>query len=235
MTSANGNRQHRTSSAPSDSKRAARGKCKRQFITFIICVFLVGGIAGGLIVGGVQALGGNGAKEQPPYGTRDGKSVTENGELMLIQDAAGFTPLDCELSEELQEFTYYMCRAYYIDFDFTMSLMLSESSFNANAVSQDGHDFGLMQIRDCNNDWLKEELGVTDMLNPYENIRAGLYILRGLFEKYNDSSKVVMAYKMGEYGASVLWDKGVYETTASQRVLAQADKFAAERNGSNEQ
>lgn len=235
MTSANGNRQHRTSSAPSDSKRAARGKCKRQFITFIICVFLVGGIAGGLIVGGVQALGGNDAKEQPPYGTRDGKSVTENGELMLIQDAAGFTPLDCELSEELQEFTYYMCRAYYIDFDFTMSLMFSESSFNAAAVSQDGHDFGLMQIRDCNNDWLKEELGVTDMLNPYENIRAGLYILRGLFEKYNDSSKVVMAYKMGEYGASVLWDKGVYETTASQRVLAQADKFAAERNGSNEQ
>ena len=235
MTSVNGNRQHRTSSAPSDSKRAARGKCKRQFITFIICVFLVGGIAGGLIVGGVQALGGNDAKEQPPYGTRDGKSVTENGELMLIQDAAGFTPLDCELSEELQEFTYYMCRAYYIDFDFAMSLMFSESSFNAAAVSQDGHDFGLMQIRDCNNDWLKEELGVTDMLNPYENIRAGLYILRGLFEKYNDSSKVVMAYKMGEYGASVLWDKGVYETTASQRVLAQADKFAAERNGSNEQ
>ena len=38
MTSANGNRQHRTSSAPSDSKRAARGKCKRQFITFIICL-----------------------------------------------------------------------------------------------------------------------------------------------------------------------------------------------------
>ena len=226
MTSANGNRQHRTSSAPSDSKRAARGKCKRQFITFIICVFLVGGIAGGLIVGGVQqALGGNDAKEQQPYGTRDGKSVTENGELMLIQDAAGFTPLDCELSEELQEFTYYMCRAYYIDFDFAMSLMFSESSFNAAAVSQDGHDFGLMQIRDCNN----------DLLNPYENIRAGLYILRGLFEKYNDSSKVVMAYKMGEYGASVLWDKGVYETTASQRVLAQADKFAAERSSSNEQ
>ena len=28
---------------------------------------------------------------------------------------------------------------------------------------------------------------------------------------------------------------GVYETTASQRVLAQADKFAAERNGNNEQ
>lgn len=131
MTSANGNRQHRTSSAPSDSKRAARGKCKRQFITFIICVFLVGEIAGGLIVRGVQALGGNDAKEQPPYGTRDDKSVTENGELMLIQDAAGFTPLDCELSEELQEFTYYMCRAYYIDFDFTMSLMFSESSFNA--------------------------------------------------------------------------------------------------------
>lgn len=217
-----------------NSKRATRKKCKRQFITFIICIFIVGGIAGGLIVGGVHALGGNDTKQQP-YGTRDGKSVSDNGELMLIQDVAAFTPLNCALSDELQEFTYYMCQAYYIDFDFTMALMFSESSFNASAVSQDGHDFGLMQIRDCNNDWLKEELGVTDMLNPYENIRAGLYILRGLFEKYDDSSKVVMAYKMGEYGASVLWDKGVYETTASQRVLAQADKFAAERNGSNEQ
>lgn len=82
-------------------------------------------------------------KEQQPYGTRDGKSVTENGELMLIQDAAGFTPLDCELSEELQEFTYYMCRAYYIDFDFAMSLMFSESSFNAGRGSQDGHRFRL--------------------------------------------------------------------------------------------
>lgn len=218
-----------------NSKRDTRKKCKRQFITFIICIFIVGGIAGGLVVGGVHALGGNDTEKQQPYGTRDGKSVSDNGELMLIQDVAAFTPLNCALSDELQEFTYYMCQAYYIDFDFAMALMFSESSFNASAVSQDGHDFGLMQIRDCNNDWLKEELGVTDMLNPYENIRAGLYILRGLFEKYNDSSKVVMAYKMGEYGASVLWDKGVYETTASQRVLAQADKFAAERNGSNEQ
>lgn len=30
MTSANGNRQHRTSSAPSDSKRAARGQIRRR-------------------------------------------------------------------------------------------------------------------------------------------------------------------------------------------------------------
>lgn len=213
------------------NKKATRKKCKRQFITFIICIFLVGGITGGLIVGGVHALGENGAEKKQPYGTRDGKSVSDNGELMLIQDVAAFTPLNCALSDELQEFTYYMCQAYYIDFDFAMALMFSESSFNASAVSQDGHDFGLMQIRDCNNDWLKEKLGVTDMLNPYENIRAGLYILRGLFEKYDDSSKVVMAYKMGEYGASVLWENGVYETNASRRVLAKAEEYTAQRGG----
>lgn len=71
-------------------------------------------------------------------------------------------------------------------------------------------------------------LGLTDMTNPYQNIRAGLYILRRLFEKYDDPAKVLMAYNMGEYGASVLWEQGVFETTFTRRVLTTADEFATE-------
>ena len=38
-----------------------------------------------------------------------------------------------------------------------------------------------------------------------------------------------MAYNMGEYGASTLWDKGVYETNYSIKVLTKADEYEAQR------
>lgn len=226
MTSANGNRQHRTSSAPSDSKRAARGKCKRQFITFIIGIFLVGGIAGGLIVGGVHALGGNDTEKQQPYGTRDGKVITDDG--VLTVQSSDFVPLECALSDDLQEYTYYMCQAYYIDFDFVMALMFTESSFRTDVVSKT-NDYGLMQINSINHKELEDKLGITDLTDGYQNIRAGLYILRGMFEKYDDEAKVLMAYNMGDYGASVLWKRGVYTTSYTNKILAKADEYAAQR------
>ena len=40
------------------------------------------------------------------------------------------------------------------------------------------------QINQCNAGYLQERVGAADLLNPYDNIKGGLYILRGLFEKY---------------------------------------------------
>ena len=108
--------------------------------------------------------------------------------------------------------------------------MYAESSFRTDVVS-DTDDYGLMQINSVNHEKLTENLGITDFTDPYQNIRAGVYILRGLFEKYDDAAKVLMAYNMGDYGASVLWDKGVYSTTYTNKVLAKADEYAAMRGG----
>ena len=58
-------------------------------------------------------------------------------------------------------------------------------------------------------------------------------ILRGLFEKYEDPALVCMAYNLGEYGASVLWDKGIYETSYSRNVLSVADEYEAQRGGTD--
>ena len=107
-----------------------------------------------------------------------------------------------------------------------MALMYTESSFRADVVSGT-NDYGLMQINKCNHEELSSALGITDFNEPYQNIRAGLYILRRLFEKYDEPSMVCMAYNMGEYGASVLWDNGVYSTSYSQKVLAKMDEYTA--------
>jgi hypothetical protein len=43
-----------------------------------------------------------------------------------------------------------------------------------------------------------------------------------------------MAYNMGEYGASVLWEQGVVETSYSRKILARANEFETEMKGGNE-
>lgn len=199
-------------------------KQQQATLVFIISIFLIGAIFGGIATGVIKDAT---ADKKPLYGSRDGNSIADDGELIVLKGTeADFVPIDCELPYELQEYTYYLCQAYYIDFDFVMALMFTESAFKADIVSPT-NDYGLMQINACNHKELEDKLGITDIMEPYQNIRAGLYMLRGLFEKYDDASRVCMAYNLGEYGASVLWDKGIYSTSYSNKILAKADEYAS--------
>lgn len=203
------------------------------FVRRILLSWLIFLIIGGLIGGAIghvatkkKVQAGEGQLQTAEYGTRDGRSFAVEAS-MDWDGGCEFAPIDCALPEELQEFTFYLSKGYYIDFSFAMGLMYCESGFRTEIVSGT-NDYGLMQINVCNHEWLAEDLGLTDMTNPYQNIRAGLYILRRLFEKYDDPAKVCMAYNMGEYGASMLWEQGIYETSYSRKVLAKADEFKAQ-------
>ena len=209
--------------------RSSRAAGKRLIISAIV-ILIIGAVIGGAIAWAIAAGSTAAAQEErntTPYGTRDGKTLSGEGTYEYMSDNA-FTPLKCALPENLQEFTYYLCEAYYIDFDFVMGLMFTESSFQTEVISGT-NDYGLMQINECNHAELSDKLGITDFTEPYQNIRAGMYILRRLFEKYDEPALVCMAYNMGEYGASVLWEKGIYETAYSQKVLAKADEYAVQR------
>jgi len=166
---------------------------------------------------------------QPMYGTRDGRVFTDGGEMSMDWggDELEFKPLDVPLDEGTQEFIFYLSYGYYIDFPFVMGLIKNESTFRTDIISKT-KDYGLMQINICNHKKLEERLGIDDFLDPTQNIRAGLYILRTLFEKYDDPAKVLMAYNMGESGAKVLWDKGIYETSYTRKVLTYANQFERE-------
>ena len=122
-----------------------------------------------------------------------------------------FIPLDCNLDEATQEFTFYLCKGYDIDWTLVMALMQKESSFRSNIISSTD-DYGLMQINKCNHEWLEETIGVTDFLDKEQNIRAGVFVLRKLFEKYTDPNLVLMAYNMGSNGAEKLWNKESIQT-----------------------
>jgi hypothetical protein len=175
--------------------------------------------------------------EVEPYGTIDGKTFNWGlAENWKSGAELGFIPLEVELDEELQEFIYCLSYGYNIDYAFVMGLIEAESTYQVDVVSST-NDYGLMQINTVNHEWLKEKLGVTDFLDPYQNTRSGIYILRNLFEKYEDPEKVLMAYNMGETGAKRLWDKGIYETDYTNKVIKNIMKiknYINERMENNE-
>lgn len=228
------------------SKNTAKQRNNKKFRNIIISwvIVLVVGILIGTCISklgqadSVEALTTvQQFSEVEPYGTIDGKTFnwglskdwTSGSEL-------GFTPLEVELDEDLQEFIYCLSYGYNIDYAFVMGLIQTESTFNPNVVSST-NDHGLMQINKVNHGWLQEKLGITDLLDPYQNARSGIYILRNLFEKYEEPEKVLMAYNMGENGAKKLWDKGVYETNYTRKTMthiSEIQNYIDERMNENE-
>lgn len=164
------------------------------------------------------------------YGAYDERYFTEEISLDWGVGDLDFKPLDCKMPEEQQEFVYYLCSGYNLDFTLVMALIQHESSFDPNVISNT-NDYGYMQINAINHDWLTETIGVTDYTDPYQNIRAGVFVLRKLFERYQDTDMVLMAYNMGENGASRLWEKGIFETDYTQSILTIQEQFNDQLEG----
>lgn len=163
-------------------------------------------------------------KQFTVYGAYDDRCFTSEVSLddWVMDDK--FEQLDCELDKETQEFVYYLCKSYDVDFTFVMAVMQAESSFEADLISGT-NDYGLMQINKSNHEWVTKAIGVTDFTDPKENVRAGCFIIRKLFEKYQKSEMVLMAYHFGEHGAKTLWNEGVYECKYSQTVMEYQKQF----------
>lgn len=141
-----------------------------------------------------------------------------------------FSPIDCKLTEELQEYTYYICQHSGIEFELAMAVMSAESAFDPEAVSGTG-DYGLMQINEIALPELTDELGITDITDPYQNIRGGVYLLEGYAAKYDEPARVLMAYNMGDYGSSTLWEEGIHTTAYTEKVLTKYKEFKEATHG----
>lgn len=198
---------------------------KRLIISLVIS-FMIGLLLGILLMFGINKW--NDAKDPGTYGTIDGKVFTDEVSMDWSSGAElGFVPLDVPLDEDVQEFVYCLSYGYNIEFPFVMALINEESSFRSDVVSET-NDYGLMQINEINHKWLTETIGVTNYLDPYENVRSGIFILRNLFEKYEDPEKVLMAYTLGESGAAELWKNGVHETRYSNSIMKTAAEYEKE-------
>lgn len=192
---------------------------RRVFFTIAMCSFIVGLL--GFVIG-------YSITEKRPiviYGLPDGKIYKASIFQHEWERDNDFVYLsDVPLSEDIQRFIYYLASAYEIDYPLVLAMIERESHFEADTISPT-NDYGLMQINRINHAQLNKELGVNDFLDPYSNIKAGMFMLRKLFEKYEAVDTVLMAYNMGESGAKRLWVKGIFESKYSSSICAKADEY----------
>lgn len=198
------------------SKPIKRRTIANRIITSWVIIALIFSVAGFAI--GAVSHSSKPKTETLIYGrAADGKIFDGDMSVSYESEDTLFVPLGVPLDSDEQEFIYYLSKGYNMDFTFVMAIIQQESGYQPDAVSNTD-DYGLMQINKVNHGYITDEIGVTNYLDPYENVRAGMFILRKLFEKYETPEKVLMAYNLGESGAKALWDKGVFETNYSKSV-----------------
>ncbi len=143
-------------------------------------------------------------------------------------EADGFTYLkSIPLDKNVQKYIYFMSRKYGVEYAVVLAVMDHESRFQYNATSKSGTDHGLMQINERNSEYLYNNIGVTDINNPYQNIQSGVWMLSCFLYKYEDTTQALMAYNCGEGGAKKLWANGQYSSAYSEAVLEEIDGYRA--------
>ena len=162
--------------------------------------------------------------------TASATSATQDTTVTEPVEAETFEPLECDLPVNLQEYTYYICQHSGVDFALVMAVMYTESGFDPEAVSATG-DCGLMQINEINLAELTDKLMITDITDPYQNIRSGIYLLEQYTKKYKDAERVLMAYNMGDYGSSSLWEEGIHSTAYTEKVIEKYKEYKEANNG----
>jgi soluble lytic murein transglycosylase-like protein len=122
----------------------------------------------------------------------------------------------------------YYSAIYKVDSELVQAVIDGESEGRADAINYNRngtHDTGLMQINSCNHNWLREELGITDFYDPRQNIQCGCYILGLLSRKYESVNRILMSYNMGESRTSQLWERGIYSSSYSRKVVRKLNQI----------
>ncbi len=139
--------------------------------------------------------------ETPPPGT----AATET--TPAEPPAPGFEPYGfIPLPDDLQASIYAAGAEYEIAYDLILAVIKTESEFDAAAIGDSGHAYGLMQIQPRWWDKLARELGLTGYrTDPAQNAGLGIAILSFLLtESGGDLDKALIAYNGGaDYPAKV--------------------------------
>ena len=210
----------------------------RVIVLFLVAVFLVGGLLG-FVIGRVSAADSDIPNEPSIQNTQnevsrplDTKPIVVIPTTSEVETSAPTEPekfyYDCPLDHDLQDYIRELCIENDVPMDLVIAMISVESSFRPNVVSGTS-DYGLMQINKINHEWLSEEYNITDFLDPYQNVFCGITIIAEHLEKTDgDIALALMRYNCGATGAKRLWDKGIYSTSYTEKILAAMEVYGNE-------
>ena len=126
------------------------------------------------------------------------------------------------LDTELQLFIVQLCEEHHIEPTIVFAMIDRESKFDADATGDSGKSFGLMQIQKRWHIERMEDLGCTDLLDPYQNVTVGIDYLAECMGKGKGIEWALMAYNGGASYANSMAQKGIVSGYATE-VLANSE------------
>lgn len=153
----------------------------------------------------------------------------QDSPLILIQEdiAMEVFYFDVPLDEDIQDYIRELASEEDLPVELILAIIGAESNYDPCAVSKTG-DYGLMQINAINHEWLREDYGITDIMDPYQNIKGGVMILSKYRSLFDTLEETVIAYNRGPTGARRLLAEGVESTEYSERVMTRYDQLKRE-------
>lgn len=125
------------------------------------------------------------------------KDVVATEALMETEEEAPSYQSDAvPLNHDTQAQVLGWCEEYGVPYSVALAVIEAESSFRPDA--ENGSCYGYMQINSINKSWLFQEIGVTNLEDPLQNLHSGIYMLGDLYGKYGDWHKVLVCYNCGE-------------------------------------
>ena len=90
--------------------------------------------------------------------------------------------INTELS--IKEYIKIECAKRNLDYRIIYSVIEQESKWNEDAIGDNGDSLGLMQIQSRWHKNRMDNLGVSNLLDPYQNVLVGIDIIDELISKY---------------------------------------------------
>lgn len=125
---------------------------------------------------------------------------------------------DVPLDVELQLFIIQSCEEHHIAPAIVIAMIQNESCFQSDVIGDSGNAFGLMQVWPKWHQERMDRLGVTDLLDPRQNVAVGMDYLFELLDRGNGLEWALMAYAAGPTGAN----SGIGSSYAA-RILANSE------------
>lgn len=148
----------------------------------------------------------------------------ESGETRTVPTS--YVYYDIPLSLSLQEYTQGLCDLYQVSYPLVLAIMNTESYFDSQVISGENTngttDWGIMQINSNNHSWLEEKLGITNWLDPVQNILAGVYIL-SLYSYLEQPQLMAMYYNSGPSGGQKNREQGYFTDYSCALMVALED------------
>lgn len=191
-----------------------------------------------------QALEINTQQEEQPTAYTDPDNFKEPFNRMSADwgadDVKGFTlyqiPAEYKHSRGVlpgvvQVYTFCLCRDYGVDYETVLAIIEKESGYKWDAASSVA--YGYMQIIPEYHSDRMDRLHVSDIKDPYGNIKVGIDYLAELLEKYGGNyDKALTAYRWGATGAyKNYFSAGVENCEYSEEITEIAKRIRKQTGG----